>query len=213
MSGLLVVGAGGHGRVVADTAMEDGRWDKIAFLDDRYAQIDSIMNWPVLGTLLQAQEYLQEYPDLIVALGENSLRVKLLMSYKKLGFKLPVLVHPSAFVSRAARVNPGTVVFPRAAVNAGAGIGFGSIINTGAVVDHDCLLGEGVHICPGASLAGDVKVGNYSWVGIGTSVIQNVTIGENVFIGAGSVIVKDIGSNVKVFGVPGRVVNQNGYNQ
>lgn len=209
MSGLLVVGAGGHGRVVADTAVEDGRWNKIAFLDDRHKQIDCIMNWPVLGSLLQAQEYLHDYPDLIVAIGDNTLRVKLLRRYLQLGFKLPVLIHPTAFVSKIARLSPGTVVFPRAAVNVGVGIGFGSIINTGAIVDHDCLLGEGVHICPGASLAGEVKVGDYSWVGIGTSVIQRVSIGENVFIGAGSVIVKDTGSNVKVLGVPGRVVNQN----
>lgn len=209
MSGLLIVGAGGHGRVVADTALEDGRWDKIAFLDDRYKQMDCNMNWPVLGSLLQAGEYLQDYSDLIVALGDNTLRVTLLRSYMKLGFRLPVLVHPAAFVSRAARLSPGIVVFPRAAVNAGVGIGFGSIINTGAIVDHDCLLGEGVHICPGASLAGEVKVGNYSWVGIGASVIQKVSIGENVFIGAGSVVVKDIGSNAKVLGVPGKVVNQN----
>lgn len=206
MSGLLIIGAGGHGKVVADTAFEDGRWDKIAFLDDRYEQIDRVMNCPVLGSLLQAQEYLQDYPDMVVALGNNTLRVELLKRYMELGFKLPVLVHPTAFISRAARLNPGTVAFPRVAVNAEAKIGFGSIINTGAIIDHDCLLGEGVHICPGVNLAGEVKVGDYSWIGIGTSVIQQVSIGENVVIGAGSVIVKDIESNVKVLGVPGRVV-------
>lgn len=210
MNGLLIIGAGGHGKVVADTACEGGRWDKIAFLDDRYKQIDNVMNWPVLGSLLQAQEYLHDYPDLVVALGNNKLRVELLKRYSDLGFRLPVLIHPTAYISRAASLNPGTVVFPRVAINAGANVGFGSIINTGATIEHDCRIGVGVHICPGVNLAGEVKVGDYSWIGIGTTVIQQVFIGEHVVIGAGSVIVKEVESNVKVLGVPGRVVNYNG---
>lgn len=209
MSCLLIIGAGGHGKVVADAAFEDGRWDRIAFLDDRYKQINTVAKWPVLGNLLQVKDFLRDYPDLIVAIGNNKRRVELLRLFLNLGFNLPVLVHPTAFISKSARLFPGTVICAKAAVNTGAVIGFGSIINTGATVDHDCLIGEGVHICPGVNLAGEVKVGNYSWVGIGAAVTQQITIGENVIVGAGSVIVRNIESNLKVHGVPGRVVNQN----
>lgn len=210
MSGLLVIGAGGHGKVVADTAKEVGCWDKIAFLDDRYKQIDNVLGWPVLGKLLQEEKYLQQYPDLIVAIGNNKHRVQLLKGYMDLGFRLPVLIHPTAFVSKSATIQPGTVIFAQAAVNAGASVGLGNIINTGATVDHDCFIEEGVHICPGVHLAGEVNVGKFSWIGIGAAVIQQVAIGDNVMIGAGSVITRDICSNVKVMGVPGRVVNKNG---
>lgn len=209
MNGLLVVGAGGHGKVVADTAYSIGRWDKIAFLDDRYASIGNVLNGPVLGPLNQAASFLSEYAELVVAIGDNYLRVNLLRKFEDIGFRLPTLVHPTAFVSRAASLKPGTVVLSQAAVNAGAKVGFGCIINTAATVDHDCVLGTGVHVCPGAHLGGEVSVGDYSWLGIGSTIIHKISIGEKVIIGAGTVVIKQIENNVTVFGVPGRVVKKN----
>lgn len=209
MSGLLVMGAGGHGKVVADTASCTDRWNKIAFLDDRYESLSRVMNWPVVGGFNKVPDFIEEFSDIIVAIGNSTLRVQLLKRFAELGFNIPSIVHPTAFVSKAAELEPGSVVFAHAVVNAGAHIGLGCIINTGATVDHDCILGEGAHICPGVHLAGEVLVGNYSWIGIGASVVNLVSIGENVLIGAGSVIVSHIQSNVIVTGVPGRVVKRN----
>lgn len=209
MSGLLIVGAGGHGKVVADTACCVGAWDKIAFLDDRYESLIRVMKWPVLGGFKQAVDFIKDFPNLIVAVGNNTLRVELIRHFAKLGFNIPSLVHPTAFISSSAKLEPGSVILAQAGVNADVRVRLGSIINTGATVDHDCILGEGVHICPGVHLAGEVLVGNYSWIGVGTSVINQVSIGENVVIGAGTVIVNDVQSHVTVYGVPGRVIKSN----
>jgi sugar O-acyltransferase (sialic acid O-acetyltransferase NeuD family) len=210
MPKLLVVGAGGHGKVVADTAYEEGRWDKIAFLDDRYPKLNVSLLWPVLGKLEQAQVFLKEYSDVAVAVGNNRLRVELIDRFSKVGFLLPAIVHPSAFVSRSAVIGAGSVLFAQAAVNAGAKIGIGSIVNTGATIDHDCIVADGVHISPGAHLAGTVKVGKCSWLGIGCSVIQQLSIGENVLVGAGAVIIKNVPNNVTIVGIPGKIVRRHG---
>lgn len=209
MNGLLIVGAGGHGKVVADTAIEIGRWEKIAFLDDKYPLITSTLNWPVLGTIEQASSFIKDYSELTVAIGNNSLRVELLRRFYGMRFVLPSIVHPTAFVSRAAILEAGSVVFAQSAINASSKIGLGSIINTGVTVDHDCILGEGVHLSPGVHLGGEVTIGNYSWLGVGSTVIEQISIGEKVIIGAGSVIVDNLPGNVTVVGVPGRVIKKN----
>lgn len=210
MPGLLIVGAGGHGKVVADTAYEMGKWRKIAFLDDRYLTLKSLLRWPILGSIAQAPLLVSEYSEAVVAIGNNSLRLALLQHFRKIGFDLPAILHPAAFISQFAKIGTGSVVFAQAAVNAGAQIGSASIVNTGAVIDHDCFIGDGVHISPGARLAGEVKIGNYSWVGIGASVVQRISIGENVMVGAGSAIIASIPNNTTVVGVPGRIIKGTG---
>lgn len=208
MSHLLIVGAGGHGRVVADTAREMNIWKEIAFLDDY--QEKSVLEWPVLGKLERAAGLVNEFSDIIVALGDNCRRLGLLGCYTELGYNLPAIIHPTAFVSPSATLGAGTVVFAQAAVNAGTKVGAGCIINTGATVDHDCNLEDGVHLSPGVHLGGEVRIGRNSWLGVGASVINRISIGENVTIGAGAVIIKSVEDNVTVVGVPGRVIKQNG---
>lgn len=209
MTGLLIIGAGGHGKVVADTAYETGRWDKIAFLDNRYPTLKEVSGWPVLGNNDSGASLLDRYKDIIVAIGNNKLRIELLKEFAKKDFNIPTIVHPKAFVSRSAVIEDGTVIFSQAAINAEAKIGFGSIINTGATVDHDCILGTGVHLSPGVHLGGEVKIGDFTWLGVGSSVIHQSSIGENVIIGAGSVVINEIQNNVTVVGVPGRVIKKN----
>lgn len=206
MNQLLIIGAGGHGLVVADTAREMGRWGKIAFLDDNPTV--QIPDWPVLGNSELAAELLSEYKDLAIALGDNSKRLRLIQYYAGLGYNLPAIIHPAAYISKSARIGPGTVAFAQTAVNAGAKVGTGCIINTGATVDHDCVLADGVHLSPGVHLGGEVRIEKCSWLGVGVSVINRITIGDNVIIGAGSVIIKPVEGNVTVVGVPGRVVNK-----
>ncbi len=209
MTGLLVVGAGGHGNVVADTASEQGDWQQIAFLDDRYPELTQQDRWPVLGRLQDAENWKEQFSELVVAIGDNALRAKLIGLYHRLGFKLPVVIHPSASVSRYAKVGAGSVVFAQTAVNFGTCLGDGSIINTGATVDHDCILGKCVHVSTGAHIAGGVQIGELSWIGIGASVRELMIIGSRVIVGAGSVVVKNVENGVTVFGVPARVHGEN----
>ncbi|HIL33790.1 MAG TPA: acetyltransferase [Nitrospiria bacterium] len=206
MSRLLIAGAGGHGCVVADTSEMTARWERIAFLDDRFSELSELAHWPVVGRLSDANGLQGEYKDIVVAIGDCGVRVKWLERYGKAGFGRPVIVHPRAYVSSHAALSAGTVVFAQAAVNFGARIGLGCIVNTGAVIEHDCSIGEGTHICPGVRLAGEVSIGLYSWIGIGAVVREGVTIGNNVVVGAGAVVVKDLPDGVRAIGVPARPV-------
>ncbi len=202
MKGLLVVGAGGHGRVVADAARECGSWGRIAFLDVRYPDLSSSGDWPVLGGDVDAAGLHEEFSDLVVAIGDASTRVSMLETFLSQGFNLPAIVHPDASVSRGAELGAGCVVLAQAAINFGAVLGRGCIVNTGASVDHDCSLGDGVHVSPGAHLSGEVTVGGFSWLGVGSTVIQQVNIGSETTVGAGAVVASDLPSKVTAIGVP-----------
>jgi sugar O-acyltransferase (sialic acid O-acetyltransferase NeuD family) len=204
MTGLVIVGAGGHGRVVADSAKELGSWDRVAFLDDDDELARSMAGYPVLGAVACAVSYQAAYADLIVAIGDNTRRIAILREHAKLGFRLPSIVHPRAWVSSSVVIEEGAVVFALAAVNCDATIGFGAIVNTGATVDHDCALADGVHVCPGAHLAGGVSVGARSWIGTGACVVPSVRIGADAVIGAGAAVIDDVPSRCTVVGVPAK---------
>ena len=211
MSGLLLLGAGGHARVVAETSLAIGRFSRIAFLDDRCSspgQLPDQLGWPVIGPLSAALDphTRQQFSAALVAIGNAALRLQWLQRLAALGYQLPVVIHPTAWVSPSAQLSAGSVVFAQAAIQAHAVIGSGAILNTGCSVDHDAQLGDGVHICPGARLAGEVQVGDRSWIGIGSSVIQQIRIGADVTVGAGAAVVSDLPDGVTAVGVPARVL-------
>lgn len=211
MAGLLLLGAGGHARVVAETALATGRFSRIAFLDDRCsgpAQLPDQLGWPVIGPFAAAldPQIRQQFSAALVAIGNAAVRLQWLAHLAAAGYELPVLIHPSAWLSPSAQIGIGSVVFAQAAIQAQAVIGSGVILNTGCCVDHDAQLGDGVHICPGARLAGEVQVGDRSWIGIGASVIQQIRIGADVTVGAGAAVVRDLPDGVTAVGVPARVL-------
>jgi sugar O-acyltransferase (sialic acid O-acetyltransferase NeuD family) len=205
MKRLAILGASGHGKVVADTAECCG-WQGIEFFDDAWPKISSIGSWPVVGTTGDLLNHVQEFDGVLVAIGNNNVRRSKIDELKAVGAQLPVLVHPSAVISRYAKIGPGTVVFASAVVNAYASVGDGTILNTGCSVDHDCVLGACVHVSPGARLAGAVSVGDGSWIGIGACVRQVLSIGSNVMVGAGAAVVCNISDNMTVAGVPARAI-------
>lgn len=202
LNNLLIVGAGGHGKVVVEAAAAMNKWGKIAFLDDKHQSIVQHHGYPVLGTLDSYSKYFEEYKDLFIAVGNNQDRLEHMEKYTKAGFNIPVIIHPSAMISDTAEICQGTVILANVAINASVTIGRGSIINTSSSIDHDCVLGDAVHICPGTNLAGGVNVGQLSMIGIGSSIIQGVNIGESVIVGAGAVVIKDIPDKIKVAGNP-----------
>lgn len=207
MKVLAIIGASGHGKVVADTAEGCG-WDAIEFFDDAWPGLVTNGAWPVVGTTADLLARVQDYQGVLVAIGNNEIRQRKLNELKAAGARLPVLRHPESVVSRYATLGAGTVVFATAVVNAYATIGEGCILNTGSSVDHDCQLGDCVHVCPGARLAGMVKVGDLSWIGIGACVRQVLNIGAQVVVGAGAAVVNDISDNMTVVGVPARVLGR-----
>jgi sugar O-acyltransferase (sialic acid O-acetyltransferase NeuD family) len=201
---LLVIGAGGHGKVVADAAVSAGM-TIAGYLDDRVAQGATVLGIPVLGPVLTLATHRDTFGQAVVAVGDGPKRLELIKRCLELGLAIPVIVHPSAVISRHATLGAGTVVLAQAAINAGAQIGMGVIVNTGATIDHDCVLGDGVHLCPGVHLAGNVEIKATSWIGIGSNVRQGVRIGPNVTVGAGSMVVNDIAEGQTVMGVPAKV--------
>jgi len=201
-SRLLIVGAGGHGCVVADAAEASGRWSEIQFVDSAFPQLERVLEWPVVDNGDTLAQFRGRVDAAIVALGQNDLRMQLLTVLEEADIPLATIVHPAACVSRYADLGEGTVVLAGSVVNARARMGRGCIVNTGSTVDHDCELADGVHIAPGAHLAAHVVVGRCSWVGVGAAVRENMAIGENVVVGAGAAVVRDVAEGAVVAGVP-----------
>ena len=211
MTALLILGCGGHAKVVAETALAGGRFISIAFVDDRCSMpgdLPPVLGWPVLRPLAHALEpsLRNQFAAAVVAIGHAATRLHWQQQLSAAGYELPVLIHPSAWVSPSAQIGPGSVLFAQVVVQAQARIGAGAILNTSCSVDHDVQLADGVHVCPGARLAGEVQVGERSWIGIGASLIQQIRIGCDVTIGAGAAVISDLPDGVTAVGVPARVL-------
>ena len=149
---LLIIGAGGHGQVVYEVAVDCG-YCKIAFIDDNSER--------AVGKVSDIEKYKGQYTHAFVSIGDNKLREYLISKIKKMGFNVPILIHPSAYISRTCVIKEGTIVEPKAIVNAHSFIDEGSIISTGAIIDHDVIIGKYCHINSGAILKAGTQIGNY----------------------------------------------------
>lgn len=201
MSTLIIIGAGGHGRVVADCAQQTGKYQKIYFLDDSYPERKNNSIWDIIGKVEKYTRYLDS-ADFIVAFGNNKLRQQVLENLIKSNAKIISLIHPSAYISQHSAIEAGVVVFAQAVINIGSTIKTGCIINTGATIDHDCTIEAMVHISPGVNIAGGVTISERSWIGIGASVIESITLAPNTQVAAGSSIIKATQKNSLYAGVP-----------
>jgi len=201
MSTLIIIGAGGHGRVVADCAEETGQYQKIVFLDDCYPERQENHSWKILGKVNTFIDYLDD-AYFIVAFGKNKLRQTLLTHLKEANAKVISLIHPTAYVSKHTTIGNGVVVFANAVINIGGKINDACIINTAATIDHDCTLQNAVHISPGAHIAGGVTIGELCWVGIGASIIECITLETNTQIASGAAVTQSTQKNSLYAGVP-----------
>ncbi|MDR6535960.1 NeuD/PglB/VioB family sugar acetyltransferase [Variovorax soli] len=201
---IVVVGAGGHAKVVIELLQVSGTWDIVGLVDPSPAG-DAVLGVPVLG----GDEVLPDVlaggvSSAVIALGGNRLRERLGRRAQALGFDLPAIVHPSALVSPSSRLGAGVVVMARAVVGTEAFISDLAIVNTGAVLDHDNFVGIAGHVAPGCALAGNVSVGDRTLVGVGSAVRPQVRIGADVVVGAGSAVVADVPNGAMIGGVPAR---------
>lgn len=196
MKKLVIIGAGGHGRVVADIARLNGYEDSI-FLDDADVPLAS-------GRVSDYVKYTDA--DFIVAIGSNHIRAKMQRILVGNDCKVVTLIHPNAVIGSDVKVGAGTVVMAGAVVNTGARIGDGVILNTCCSVDHDCVIEDYCHVSVGAHLAGSVTVGKKAFVCAGATVINNVEICDECVIGAGAVVVKNIEKSGTYVGVPAKAL-------
>ncbi|MGI8858451.1 MAG: acetyltransferase [Thermomicrobiales bacterium] len=203
MRGILVLGAGGHGKVVADILGCAGE-PVLGFLDDDPATWGTTrLGLPVLGGIATYREHMPG--GLVLGMGDSAARIAIV---EHLGQHARGLwrnaIHPRAIVARSVRIGSGVAVMAGAVVNPDTVLGDHSVINTGATVDHDCIIGAYAHIGPGAHLAGGVRVGRAAFVGIGASVTQCLSIGDGAVVGAGSVVIDAVPAHVTVKGIPAR---------
>ena len=205
MKRLALLGASGHGKVVADAALAAG-WQDVVFFDDAWPDMSMNGHWPVAGNTAALLERLHDFNGVLVSIGNCAVRWQKQQMLQAAGAPLVTVVHPHACVSPFARLGVGTVVMAGAVVNVDAVVGESSIINTGATLEHDAILAHAVHISPGANLSGNVVVGACSWIGVGAAVRQGVRIGAGVMVGAGAVVVTAVADGLTVVGSPARVM-------
>lgn len=197
MKQLIIIGASGHGKVVADCAVKNG-YRNIVFLDDNESTTHC-GRYKVVG---RSKEVGQMSGDVIVAIGNADFRQKIQASIVE--NRLVTLIHPEAVIGDDVEIGIGSIVMAGVVINPGSRIGKGVIVNTSSSIDHDCVIGDFVHVAIGAHLAGNIAIGNNSWIGAGAIVNNNLCIGSNCVIGAGAVVVKDIEKAGTYVGVPAK---------
>lgn len=205
---LIIIGAGGHGRVCAEIAMRC-RFTVTGFCDPALARGEAVNGVPMIAS--DDATLLDEWPDdthLFVALGNNARRAELGELAPQRGIALATLIDPSAIVAKSAEVGSGSVLMANVVINANTRIGAHCILNTACTIDHDGELADGVQIGPGVHAAGDVAFGERSLVGVGVSLIPGVRIGREAVVGAGAVVTANVPDGVTVAGVPARPIRR-----
>ena len=194
---VMIIGASGHGKVIADIVHQSG--DKVlGFLDDDPAK-KAIHQIPVLGKIEDTQKYKDDY-YFIIGIGNNKIRKEIAESNPALNYY--TAIHPTAVIGEGVRIGNGTAVMAGVVINADAEIKKHCIINTSAVIEHECVIGDYTHVSPQACLCGNVHVGEECHIGAGATVINNRTIDNNTVIGAESVVIKDINESGTYAGIP-----------
>ena len=199
---LVIVGAGGHGSVIADIARLNG-YESIVFLDD--ACKERADGYPVLGKVEEAARFITE-SDFFVAIGGNATRRRIQAWLTHQGATFATLIHPTAVIGENVTVGEGTAIMAGAVVNPGAIVGDGVILNTCSSVDHDCRVGDFVHVAVGAHLCGTVTVGDDSFICAGATIINNVSVCEGATLGAGTLVIRDITEKGTYVGVPAQKI-------
>lgn len=197
---LVIIGASGHGKVIADIGEKNG-YTEILFLDDNKA-VKTCGKYSVVGSSNDVIRY--SGSDFIVGIGNAKIRKRLQEELIVKGLHIVTLIHPRSVVATDVSLGVGTVIMAGAIINPGSTIGDGCIINTGATVDHDNVIEDYVHVSVGSHLAGTVSIGTNTWIGAGAIVSNNVSICENCMIGAGAVVVNDITESDTYIGIPAR---------
>ena len=191
---VIIIGAGGHGRVVADIIKKSGDC-VFGFLDSDLSKQD------VIGRVEDCVKYFDK--KFVIAIGNNAIRKKISQEYN---LEYYTAVHPSAVIGENVEIGEGTVVMANAVINPNTYIGKHCIMNTSSVTEHDNVISDYVHISPGAILCGTVKIGECTHIGAGTAVKNNVSITADVVVGCGGCVVKDINECGTYAGVPAKKI-------
>ena len=189
----MIVGAGGHGRSVAEAVLASGTFEVAGFVDDAAPASALVSGYPVLGTTNDMSAYRTHADAVIVAIGNNALREALCYRLVAAGFELATVAHPRAIVSPSAVVGPGSVIMAGAIVGTGARLGCGVVVNCGAVVDHDAQVHDYGHLGVNACMSGGAVLGRSAWMQAGAALGYGVRVADGVVLPPGSALTSDIG--------------------
>ena len=203
MKKLIIIGAGGHGKVAADIALKMACYSEVLFLDDN--RIGAVNSVPVIGKVNEYKDFKND-AVYFVAIGNAAVRKRFVDMLEESGLEVVSLIHPSACIAKNVQIGKGAIVMAGAVVNSDTVIGRGVILNTASSVDHDNVIEEYAHIAVGAHTCGDVHIGKQVWVGAGAVVSNNIEICDGCMIGAGAVVVKDIVEKGTYIGLPAKKV-------
>lgn len=198
---IIILGAGGHAKVIADIALKCG-YEVCGFLDDN-AKADKILGFPILGKIEDCLKFTD--CEFVIGIGSNAVRK---MLSEKYALSYATLIHPSAQIGAEVTIGNGTVVMANAVINPCTVIGNHVVINTASVVEHDNVIENYVHISPRAVTCGTVKIGEGVHVGAGATVINNISVCSGVIIGAGAAVVKNIAEKGTYVGVPAKIIKR-----
>lgn len=210
MKRIIVIGAGGHAKVVIDIMLQRKKAfnDNLiieGILDDSFIENEKkeLFGIPIIGKINKILELSSDI-YYVIAIGNNSIRRKISKDYKNL--KYITLIHPKAIIAENVIIYEGTVVMAGVIINSYTKIGKHCIVNTGSIIEHDNIIGDCVHVSPNATLCGGISVEDISWIGAGATIMQNVKIGTDSIIGAGAIVVKNIPSNCTAVGNPAKPI-------
>lgn len=205
----VVIGAGGHAKVIIDILQDAGCRPIGCTTTD--PNVKDVLGVPVLGNDSELPRlYSDGVRTAFIAIGDNRKRLKISNAVRAIGFQLMNAISPHAVIARSARLGQGIAVMPGVVINACAQIGDGAIINTGATIDHDCIIGDYAHVAPGSNLAGCVRLGEGAFLGTGSRAIPEVSVGSWTTVGAGGVIIRNLPENVVAVGVPAAAIKAKG---
>lgn len=207
MERIIILGSGGHARVLISLIRAAARYEISGILDPGLQREAMVLGISVLGGDDLLSRLIKEGITLacigVGSVGDNSKRIRLYKTVKEIGFSVPCMIHPQAIVKEnEVNLSEGVQVMAGAIIQTGSIVGENTIINTGGIIEHDCMIGKNVHICPGAVISGGVTIGDNTFVGAGAAIIQGIKIGNNSVVAAGAVVINDVGDGIKVKGVP-----------
>jgi sugar O-acyltransferase (sialic acid O-acetyltransferase NeuD family) len=204
--GILVLGAGGHGKSVVAVLQASGLPVAGVLADPPEEWGQQIQGVTILGPLSE----LSRYPDhaAVIGIGENAARKAVAEQFPDA--RWASVLYPQAYINPTAVIGPGTVVFPGAIIGADVILGKHVIVSGNTTVGHDVIIDDFAHVAPGVQIAGEVRVGRGAMLGIGSIVCPRVQVGEGAVLGAGAVAVKNIPAGCRAFGVPAAVAQAKG---
>lgn len=200
---LVIYGAGGHGKVIAEILSVSGR-SLLGFIDDSLPLVGAtVLDLPVFAS----GEWMRFHPGggIALGIGDNHARERAAVRVKGHGCRLLTAIHPAAIIARKVRIADGVAIMPAAVLNPDCQLGEGTIVNSAAVVEHDVVIDPYAHLSPNCTVGGGANIGAFAHIGIGATVLPGKRIGADCVIGAGAVVVDDIPNGQVAYGVPARI--------